>query len=261
MFKRELKVNLKSFLIWVLIIGSLLVMYFAMYPTFATDTESLEQMTEFFPQEMLEAFGFDISKFSTIMGFYSTEPYMLITILGSVYAAMLGANILSKETSERTTEYLLSKPVTRREVITAKLLAMTTYLTLFHLSIGLISFVSINLIGDFDFDLWLLLTIAPWLMGMLFSYISFFVSMFMKKSRQALSFALAASLGTYFLVIVSRVAEPIDFLKYFSPYEYFDSNYIYDNLHLHLGYVLITVSVILITTVLSYIIYNKKDLD
>lgn len=261
MLKRELNVNFKSFVIWSAIIVSFMVMYFAMYPSMTADTDALEQMLQAMPKGLLEAFGFDISKFSSALGFYSSEPYMMVTLLGSVYASMLGANILSKEASDKTSEYLLSKPVTRSQIITAKYITMVIYIIAFNVMVSATSLISLILLNDFNFEIWLYLSIAPILMALTFSSLVFLISVFIKKSRKAMSVALGISIGTYFLLVISRVSDKLEFLKYLSPYEYFDSNYIYDNKHLNLNYLILSIIIVIITTALSYFFYSKKDID
>ena len=70
MFKRELKTNFKSFLIWTLILLGLFLVVYLIYPYIMTseNTEMLNEMIKIFPPEMLKAFNMDISEIDTAYG-------------------------------------------------------------------------------------------------------------------------------------------------------------------------------------------------
>ena len=59
MIKRELKVNLKSFLIWVSLIIGLFLVVFLIYPYLLTDDTkgSMDELMAVFPAEILKAFS------------------------------------------------------------------------------------------------------------------------------------------------------------------------------------------------------------
>ena len=59
MFKRELKINLKSFLIWSLVMVALLFLVFMIYPSISSSMK-LDELMSVFPQEILKSFNFDI---------------------------------------------------------------------------------------------------------------------------------------------------------------------------------------------------------
>ena len=74
MLKRELKVNFKSFIIWLLVLISLFLVIFLIYPSIVNgDTmKSLDDLMKIFPKEILAAFNMDISSISSAFGWYKT---------------------------------------------------------------------------------------------------------------------------------------------------------------------------------------------
>lgn len=61
-----------------------------------------------------------------VMGYYGSKSYSLLLLIGGIFSIMLFSSIFVKEKDERTIEFLLSKPITRNQMITEKLLAVLT---------------------------------------------------------------------------------------------------------------------------------------
>ena len=70
MFKREMKINLKSFIIWTSIIIGMFIVVFLVYPSIikSDNMKMMDEMMQIFPQEMLKAFNMDISSIDTAFG-------------------------------------------------------------------------------------------------------------------------------------------------------------------------------------------------
>jgi ABC-2 type transport system permease protein len=82
----------------------------------------------------------------------------------------------------------------------------------------------------------------------------------MKKYKQSGSTAVAIILTTYFMSIFSGLNEKLEFLKYFTPFKYFDAADLFRNGNLEIVYLLISVAIIILSLVAAYQIYNKRDL-
>ena len=130
MLKRELKINLKSFLIWVSILLGMYILIFAIYPHLMNENtkESLNQMMQSMPQEILSTFNMDIVGIESAYGWFKTEGYTFLTLIGGLYASILGTTILLKEENDKTIEFLATKPVSRNQIVTAKVLCGVLYI-------------------------------------------------------------------------------------------------------------------------------------
>ena len=62
MFKREMKINLKGFIIWTLILIGLFLVVFLVYPSIinSDSIQMMDEMMKIFQEEMLKAFNMDI---------------------------------------------------------------------------------------------------------------------------------------------------------------------------------------------------------
>jgi ABC-2 type transport system permease protein len=260
MLKRELKINLKSFIIWTTVVAGILLMAFLVYPSMASKTGELDALLKTFPEELLKAFSMDLVSIGSVSGWFATEGYMMVTLIGSAYASLMGGSILLKEESDKTIEYLYSKPISRNKIVTAKILTGLLYILLFNLAISLLSLINFYISDDLNQTRWLIMSIAPLFMHYLFFFLSMFISTFFKKLKSMTGISLGLSLGTYFIHVISLMSDKIEFLKYITPYEYFSSRYIIINEKLNLGYLILTIILILVFTLGTYYRYNKKEL-
>ena len=80
MFKREMKINFKSFVIWTSILIGLFLIVFLVYPSIinSENMEMMDEMMKMFPKEMLKAFNMDISSIDTAFGWLKTEGFVFV---------------------------------------------------------------------------------------------------------------------------------------------------------------------------------------
>lgn len=260
MLIRELKINLKSFIIWASIIIGILLMAFLVYPAMSSQTEQLDQLLKTFPEELLKAFSMDLISISSVSGWFATEGYMMVTLIGGSYVALLGGSISLKEESDKTIEYLYSKPISRNKIIFSKLLAGFIYVTALNILISLFTLISFKLSNDLNIKLWLTMSLAPLFLHYLFFFLSFFISTFLKKTKAMTGISLGLVIGTYFIHVISLMSDKLKFINYINPHEYFSSRYLIINEHLNYRYLLLTIIIIIISLSLTFYRYNKKEL-
>lgn len=263
MYKREVFRNRKSTMLWTSILLLYNVSMLLLYPSMVGPLkDSMNIMIASFPKEMLSAFGLDKVSSTEILGFYNVYCYLLVTILGGIFAVIQGSSILSKEEDEKTIEFLLSKPVSRSSIITAKIFSVLTNLVILNLIISIISFVTIELVNNDSYDrkALLLLFIAPILMQITFAAIGLLISIFIVKARINFPTGVGIVLGCYFISIIASISIKADFLKYFTPFKYVDGADIIIKQSIELKYLVIMAVVTLACVVATYIIYNKKDI-
>ena len=179
MFKREMKINFKSFLIWSLILIILFLIVFLMYPSImnSENIQLMNEMLKVFPEEMLKAFNMDISNIDTAFGWLKTEGFVFVLLITGIYSGILGSNVLLKEENDKTIEYLNSLPVTRKNIVISKVLSSIIYIILMIFILGLFNFIGLSLIEDFDKKLFILLSITPLFSSLVifvFNFINFF---------------------------------------------------------------------------------------
>lgn len=260
-FAREFKRNQKALLIWTVVISGLVVWLLSIYPQFAEKQATMEKLLEAYPESMQKAFGMDKLSFGTLIGFYGIEIYMMTTLLGSIYASMLASNIVAKEENEKTIEFLLSKPVTRSEIIAQKLLLVIVNILILNGMTTIATVIGFQFTehADVPYQTFMILVIACVLLHLTFAAISFMFSTMMKKTRNILSLSLGIVLISYFFNVMAGISEDLDFLKYISLFKYIDAaNIINDTFDIL--YFFIMGAIILLCILVAFMIYKKKDI-
>lgn len=262
LYLRELKRNSKSLIIWTIVLSALILMLMSIYPSMAKDSENFNELMKTFPKELMDAFNMGEIDFSEVFGYYSVEGYLFVTLFGGIFAILLGSGILSKEQGDKTIEFLLSKPILRKEIVTSKLLALLTNIVILNIFLSLSLFLSIKIFDDNEMNtkIFMLLCIAPFILQLSFGTFGFFISLFMKKSRQILSASLGVVLSMYFLSIIYNVSDKFEFLKYFTFFEYVNAASIINDEKIKGIYLLIFLIVNVLLIGMTYVVYEKKDI-
>jgi ABC-2 type transport system permease protein len=60
--------------------------------------------------------------------------------------------------------------------------------------------------------------------------------------------------------IIAAMQEQLDFLKYFTPFKYFDAGALYRTGSLDGGYLLLSAAIIAVCLAAAYWVYRKRDL-
>lgn len=260
MIKKEIYSNFKSFLIWISIIILMYITVFLIYPSMMGDAEAMEQLLSTMPKEMLEHFNMDVIGIETVFGWIATEGFMMLTLVGGVYFAMMGSNILLKEENDGTIEFLYSKPVTRDKIVSSKLLTGLIYVFAFNVGISFVTFIGLILSKDLSFSKWALISLLPIIIHLFFFTVSFLLSMFFTKTSKSLGISLGVLFGLYLLNILSAMSDKIEFLKYLSPFYYINSRSVLTEGSIDIFNCLIVIIVSIVFVCLSYKFYSKKEI-
>lgn len=261
-FKREFLTNIKSLLIWSISLFSLIILLLSIYPQFAAEQQSLQELLEVYPESLKNAFGMNNLDMGSLIGYYGIQVYMMLTLLGSIYAAILAGSIVAKEENDHTIEFLLSKPISRQEVITQKLLLVGCNIVILNIFSIVASIIGFQFSEQaIEVDTYILLATAVLLLHLTFGSICFMLSSLMKKTRKIISLSLGIVIGTYFLSVAIGISDKLDFLKYVTPFEYVNSSEIITMNQIKSVSLFLMISIIFVSSIASHFIYTKKDLS
>ena len=262
MIKREFKINLKNFIIWLSILIIMFLVVFLVYPYIITDetVKDMDELMKVFPEELLKAFNMDMTSISTAYGWLKSEGLMYLLLVIGFYSSILGGNILLKEENDKTIEYLGSLPIKRSTIITSKVLVSIVYIVLMVFLVGLFNYISLLLSGDFEQKQFILLSITPLIIGLPFFSLNLFISTFMHKTKKTIGISLGIVFISYFLNIISELSSKVEYLKYFSINTLGDVRNIIDDISINPINILISLIITIIFISLTYIRYNKKEL-
>ena len=262
MFKRELKINLKSFIIWTSILIGLFLVVFLVYPSIVNseNMEMMDEMMKMFPEEMLKAFNMDISTIDSAFGWLKTEGFVFVLLITGIYSGILGSNILLKEESDKTIEYLNSVPVTRKNIVINKILCGLLYIILMIAIIGIFNFIGLSLSGEFDRKSYILLSITPIFSSIVIFAVCLFLSTFTHKTKKTLGISLGIVFASYFLNIISEMGESTEFLKYISIFTLADIRNVIINVSINPLMIVLIIGITVVFMILTTIRYEKKEL-
>lgn len=262
MFKREMKINLKSFIIWTSVLMILFLIVFLMYPSImnSENMKMMDEMLKIFPEEMLKAFNMDISSIDTAFGWMRTEGFVFVLLITGIYSGILGSNIVLKEENDKTIEYLNSVPVTRKKIVFSKILSALTYIFLMIIILGIFNFIGLSIIEEFDKKLFIYLSITLVFSSIVIFSLCLFLSTFTHKTKKTLGISLGLVFISYFLQILSEMSDKTEFLKYISVFTLADIRNVIVNISINPIMIIISISLFIVFTILTIIHYEKKEL-
>lgn len=262
MFKREMKVNFKTFMIWSLVLVLLFLVVFLVYPTIinSENMKMIDDMMQMFPEEILKAFNMDISSIDTAFGWLKSEGVVFVLLITGVYSGILGSSILTKEENDKTIEYLNSLPITRNHILLNKLLCGFTYIFFMVFILGVFNYVCLLLSGEFNQNLYILLSITPLFSSIVIFSICLFLSTFTHKTNKIFGISLGFVFVSYFIQILSEMSESVQFLKYLSVFTFADIRNVILDEAINPFMIILSVVITIIFINLTKTIYNRKEL-
>ncbi len=218
--KHELRRGRLSFLIWTGAVSALLAICVFLYPEMKGE---MEEMNEMFASmgSFTQAFGMDKLNFGTLVGYYAIECGNVLGMGGAFYAALTAAAMLSKEEKDRTAEFLLTHPISRRRIVAEKWIAVVLMITALDLTVYLVALASMAAVGErVPWRELNLLHGAYWFLQLEVAGICFGISAFLRKGSLAVGLGFAGLM--YVLNLLANITESVRFLKYLTPFGYCD---------------------------------------
>jgi ABC-2 type transport system permease protein len=260
-FRQELKMRWRSVITWSVALAALILIYVSMFSSFAGQAELMNEMMANFPEQLLVAFGIKDVNLATILGFFSFV-FLFVQLCLAIQAANYGFSLVSVEEREWTADFLLAKPVARTKILTSKLLAALCGLLVTDVVAWIASVLFINLFkGDLTYDsgrlFLLLLSIVPF--QLFFLAVGLVISLLVKRVRSVTPYAMALGFGMYVLSVFGDMLGE-SALEKITPFKHFEPNYILQNGAWDLPLVLVSVVVIVIALVGSYLLYARRDI-
>lgn len=262
LFLRELKVNRRSWLILSVSMALLTIITMWVYPSIASEQSRIDQLISTYPKELLAAFHLDELSLADILGFYATESYPFILLLGGMFAILLAGGIMAKEESEKTIEFLLARPVTRSQIVSGKMMVVLLYILLFNLVQLLVAYLSFEWVkqGPYAVTTLLLLHLGAFLVHLIFASLGLALAVFIPKLKALSPLGIGLVLGTYFFSIMVRLSSKLAFLAYISPFEYADAVDVIKKGGLQPQYLAIALVLVAGLVATTYFFYNRKDI-
>lgn len=260
MYLHELKSLRRSAVIWTCALAAVAALFLSMYPGMAKDAGDFRKLLGGYPPALRDMMSINLGIITTFLGFYSFV-FSFIALCGAVQGMNLGMSVLSKESRERTADFLLAKPVSRASVVTAKLLAALTVLLLTDAVFYAAALAVANAVKTADFDVtqFFMINLTLLFIQLIFLALGVAVSVFFKRLKSVLPISLGVVFGFY--MVGAFIATGKDAVaRYFSPFKYFDVNYILDHSAYETPYLVAGSAIVAAAVIVTYFIYVKRDI-
>ncbi len=257
---KEFRMNLKAYLFWILGLGFFALASFMKIGTMRNDPASLYTVVNFMPRMFKVLFGLGNPDIISPAGILGMVMYYML-VLGVVYASMLGASIILREEKDKTTEFLLVKPIAKSGIFCRKATAGAIML------FGLTVFVSLFSYGSLRFfmetteytGLVLRYGIALFIVLLFFFGTGLFIASIVKKLKLGTNLSLLIFGISFAMMLVSKLTESVGFLDRFNPFSlYLNSDFNDDKLLLLKGAVLLLIFAGLVFA--GSRLYERKDI-
>jgi ABC-2 type transport system permease protein len=247
-------------LIWGVIVVLFVMVGLSKFSAYANNPEMLTLLDEM-PSALVSAMNMRAFNLTTVSGFFGVM-FSYYALLLSIAATMWGSDIISKEERDKTVEFSLTLPVTRSRLVTGKTLAaLVNCIGLLFITWGA------SLVGaapyqpDSSFYRFLsLCMLTLFVLQLIFLAIGIFLGCAMKQYKRASSVAVSLLLGTYFLSVISNLNENLAFLKYLSPFRYFDAGALLHESRIDVAFLGLSLMIIVASMVGAYLTYARRDL-
>ncbi|HEY5158834.1 MAG TPA: ABC transporter permease subunit [Anaerolineales bacterium] len=260
-YLHEFKTKLRSVLIWSASIATLLFVFISIYSGFAKQSALLQQAMANFPRELLIAFGMENMDWSNVLGYFALV-FLFCQICLAIQAANYGFGLVSIEESELTADFLLAKPVGRAKIMTSKVLAALTGLTITNIVVWVSSFICLAAFAsgqDYPVNSLVVLLLSIIVFQLVFLSVGMVISLLVRRVRSVTPFSMGLVFGLYLLNAFGGMIGQTS-LEIVSPFKHFDPYYIIKHTAWDLPLVLISVTVIVISILASYFLYARRNI-
>ena len=260
-YMHEFKAKLRSVLIWSASIATLLFVFISIYSGFAKQSALLQQAMANFPRELLIAFGMENMDWSNVLGYFALV-FLFCQICLAIQAANYGFGLVSIEESEWTADFLLAKPISRAKIMTSKVLAALTGLTITNIVVWVSSFICLAAFAsgqDYPVNSLVVLLLSIIVFQLVFLSVGMVISLLVRRVRSVTPFSMGLVFGLYLLNAFGGMIGQTS-LEIVSPFKHFDPYYIIKHTAWDLPLVLISVTVIVISILASYFLYARRNI-
>ena len=257
----EVKSLRKSTFIWVCSMLALAALYLSIYPSVAKDAADFRKLLGNYPPAVQAMLGINLDTIASVNGFYSMI-FSFILLCAAIQAMNMGIGVFAKESKNRTSDFLLVKPVSRTTILSSKLFAVFTMVVITNavFLLAVVGMVKLFISEQFDEDVFLLMNLSLFFIQLIFVAIGMVFAVFFKKLKNTIPLSLGVVFGFYLIGALLAVGKEEETLRFLSPFKYFDVTYVLDHHSYEVSYLLLSIIIIVLSVTVSYVVYNKKDI-
>lgn len=197
------------------------------WPILRDSQDQLQAVLANFPEELFGLFGVATAEdMFTPAGYLSSRAFgLLVPVVFAVYATAMGAQLIAGEEEAHTMDLLLSNPMSRRQLVWQKWLALLAVMALLGLATLLSAYVADLLFGlGIRFDRYVAVCLQATLLGLLFGSIGFAAGALGARRGLILGIVSALAVAAFLVNSLGTITEWMEKVRVISPFYYYDSN-------------------------------------
>ncbi len=261
-FFHEFRLRIRSVITWSVSVAAIIFLFGSIFPGFAERAALVQNLMSRFPPALLEAFGMQNVDLSSLLGFYSFI-FTFVQLCLAIQAGNYGFGLVSIEENELTADFLLTKPVSRLQVLTSKLLAALASLTITNLVVWAVSFISMAMFNggrSYEPGTLILLLVSIIIFQLFFLSVGLVISLLVKRVRSVTPYSLGLGFGMYVLNAFSGFLADVK-LEYITPFKHLDPAYIVRTGGYNTPLLLLNLAVTLVALGVSTWLYLRRDIQ
>lgn len=260
LFIRELKANRKSLIIWCVCMALGILSGMGKYTAYSSGAAGSQAIADL-PHTLRVLLGMGSFDVTTMSGFFAFL-FLYIEIAAGIHAVLLGSTIISKEERDKTAEFLMTRPISRSAVFSAKLgaaLVQGIILNAVSLLASLWIVPVYNKGADISGEI-AVFHASMLLVQLVFLTLGALLSTALRNAKTAGSVSSGVLLVTLVLAEFTEFNPDLPFLKALSPFKFFNYAEIAEGAGLQLGVALICLLLSAAFALSAVRFYRKRDL-
>lgn len=261
LFTFELRRRLLAIFWWVLGLSTLQLFMLSFYPLMAKEQGMMDLILQYYPKEMLAAFGLSNASSLGELSGYLIFSFIFAQVALAIYASIEGFTVLSLEETENFADFLLTRPISRKRIFLIKYgscflaMSLVALATIASTIVGILFFGEGAVISQ-NMNL-LFLSLFP--LQLLFFVTAMSISQMMKVVRSPITLAMGLGFGMYMLYAM-RGALDSEGLRYLNFFNYLDISLILQNEGIEPIFYVLTVLIVGLGSGFSYYAYLHRNI-
>lgn len=262
LFLREMKSNRKSLIFWCICIVFFVFAGMTKFATLSSSGQSIDDLMATIPDAFKSLFGMQGYDLSSISGYFGVI-FSYLSLIVTIHAAILGANVLTKEETDKTAEFLFAKPIARNTVVKIKIFALLVNLMIVNLCTSVSSIFSVSyynkgesISGDI-----INMMMALFIMQLIFMFVGTAVAAVCKKPKIVGPISVGILMGTYIVSAIIDINDNLANLKFITPFKYFIAKNILKDSGIDPFFGVLSILIITTLVIVTFVFYKKRDLS
>ncbi len=229
--KHELRTGLKPFILWTVGLFVLVFIGVAKYQGVSAGGVDISELMNQLPRPVLAVFGMagvDIAS----LGGYASVLFYYVLICAVIYAVHIGSSAVTRESVDKTYEFIFTKPVSRGRILAMKLAAGWIYMFFFSVLDVVFSLCAVSTLNTSESITApiILFAVSLFLIASLFIALSAFIAALVKPADKGTLYGNLAFLYAFILGVIYDMLEHGGLLRLISPFKYFLAQDLLDSL-------------------------------